>query len=308
MRPAGFTLMELLVGLAIIAVLIALIIPGVSMARTASARVQCAMQLQDIGEQTQVILLEGGDMLPVFGLPVSDIRSVADDRSDDNNGRGNDDRGNDDRGNNGRGNDDRCDVRGAALANGRGPRTDDERNERIDVDRGNPWNGDHNNDGHRDNGRGPWDRGDSQASSGQSRGRGRGMTTSSSSAGFYRLVGDSWLYYETDQLVCMADSDPSTVELVDPDGNDVSVQVSYSANTYLMNGYYHHSGLEHPDRTALYFDGEPQGAYVNDGETTWRLSDPLMEARHSGHANVLYGDWHIGPADAFTADMTGINN
>ena len=296
--------MELLVGLAIIAVLIGLIIPGVSMARTASARVQCAMQLQDIGEQTQVLLLESSDMLPVFGLPVSDIRAIEDDRTNGNNDRGNDgDHENNGRGN---GNDDR--GNGASLASGRGPRTDDERNERLDVDRGNPWNGDHNNDGHRDNGRGPWRRGDGQTDSGQSRGRGRGMGAASASAGFYRLVGDSWLYYETSQLVCLADSDPSTVELIDPDGNDVSVQVSYSSNTYLMNGYYHHSNIQHPDAVALYFDGEPQGTYMDDGETMWRLSDPLMEARHGGHANVLYADWHIGPAGEFTAEMAGVNN
>src|SRR5690606_15739919 len=97
-------------------------------------------------------------------------------------------------------------------------------------------------------------------------------------------------------------------DLIDQNGNDKSVEVSYSANTYLMNGYYYHGGIKHPDSAAIYFDGEPQGVYMEDGQTVWRLSDPLLEARHNGHANVLYADWHIGPAGEFTSDMSGIGN
>lgn len=63
-RPRGFTLIEVLVVVAIIALLIAILLPSLSRAREQSRRAVCASQLKEQGSAIQMYTMEHKDSLP----------------------------------------------------------------------------------------------------------------------------------------------------------------------------------------------------------------------------------------------------
>jgi prepilin-type N-terminal cleavage/methylation domain-containing protein/prepilin-type processing-associated H-X9-DG protein len=66
--PSGFTLVELLVVVGIIAILIAIIMPGLSAARQAARRTACAAKLQQIIVAAQVHAINHQGYYPLVGL------------------------------------------------------------------------------------------------------------------------------------------------------------------------------------------------------------------------------------------------
>lgn len=85
-RAAGFTLVELLVVIGIIAVLVAMLLPALTRARDASLGVQCLSNLRQLGAATHMYMNEFGGQMPICAYykpgpggvtdPVADHRAV----------------------------------------------------------------------------------------------------------------------------------------------------------------------------------------------------------------------------------------
>src|SRR2546421_9627385 len=67
-KPRAFTLIEILVVIAIIAILTALLIPAVARARAGAGRARCAAQLRGIGQTLQMYFGENHNTLPKVNM------------------------------------------------------------------------------------------------------------------------------------------------------------------------------------------------------------------------------------------------
>lgn len=68
-RRPGFTIIELLVAIAIIAILVALLLPAVQSARESARRTECASNLHNLGTAVQNYATTFDERLPMLGVP-----------------------------------------------------------------------------------------------------------------------------------------------------------------------------------------------------------------------------------------------
>ena len=67
-RPSGFTLVELLVVIGIIALLISILLPSLNRAREASKRIACGAMLRQIGIATRNYAVDNRDAIPPYNM------------------------------------------------------------------------------------------------------------------------------------------------------------------------------------------------------------------------------------------------
>ena len=67
-KPRAFTLVEMLIVIAIIVVLASLLVPAVAKARASAAHGRCAAQLHDIGQMLQMYFAENHNTLPKVNM------------------------------------------------------------------------------------------------------------------------------------------------------------------------------------------------------------------------------------------------
>lgn len=67
-KPRAFTLVEILVVIAILVALASLLVPAVAKARAGAARARCAAQLHDIGQMLQMYFGENHNTLPKVSM------------------------------------------------------------------------------------------------------------------------------------------------------------------------------------------------------------------------------------------------
>lgn len=74
----GFTLIELPVVIAIIAILAGLLLPALASAKAKARRTQCSSQLKQLGLGIQLFANDHSDMFPIAGYQTDDLQAAWD--------------------------------------------------------------------------------------------------------------------------------------------------------------------------------------------------------------------------------------
>lgn len=104
-----------------------------------------------------------------------------------------------------------------------------------------------------------------------------------------------WKIFDPRVMLCGEDMTPDYIEVIVDDQTTETRPVSYGANGMLLSAGMFYEDIAKPQNAAMVFDGNPTES-----------SAQVFDARHYEEGMVLYGDWHVGQANAMSEDMLGL--
>lgn len=123
-----------------------------------------------------------------------------------------------------------------------------------------------------------------------------------------RAASDGWQAFDLASMVCPSDESPSTVSMLDENGEIVRFPISYGYNIELSLHQIPYDNVPNKERVLMFCDGSmgggSQGHYDPTRAERYFNKGEIFQTRHLDAANALFADGHVETIDEVTSDMT----